>query len=367
MRCTRDWTTCRRRLTIATLAAAFLLHSACARAINVTLDYTYDTTNFFGSGNPSGAAAGAQAKSAVEAAAAFFSNMLKDTFSSNQTPPDFHSSFGSGIASWDWTQTFAHPATNSPINIENISISDDEYRVYVGARNLGSATLGVGGPGGYAVSSNNNGGSFSLAEIIQLNQITNDFFNSVQTRGETSGFSSWGGTLTFDSVGTAWNYNHTVAPSGGVNDFYAVAVHELAHSLGFGASDEWSSLAGSANFSGPAAAAEYGSNPPLSVPPRAHWASGTMSTVFETIIVQEAAMDPELSLGTRKLFTDLDAAALVDIGWEIRAVPEPSAFAITLVSVGVLEFSRRLSTRGMAQSSRKLASDPAVCLRRFLA
>lgn len=43
-----------------------------AFSVSVQIDYTYDTANFFGTGNPSGAAAGLQAKNALEAAAGFF-------------------------------------------------------------------------------------------------------------------------------------------------------------------------------------------------------------------------------------------------------------------------------------------------------
>ncbi|HMP05649.1 MAG TPA: dockerin type I domain-containing protein, partial [Lacipirellulaceae bacterium] len=43
-----------------------------------------------------------------------------------------------------------------------------------------------------------------------------------------------------------------------------------------------------------------------------------------TNTVQEAAMDPEITVGTRKLLTSLDAAALADIGWSIVEPPPPA-------------------------------------------
>jgi hypothetical protein len=124
-------------------------------------------------------------------------------------------------------------------------------------------------------------------------------------------------------MGTLWHYDHTTPTMSGKNDFFSVAVHELGHALGLGASDEWSDYAGGSAFTGPAATAEYGGNPPLAPPPRGHWASGTMSRVFGTNTPQEAAMDPEITTGSRKRFTALDAAALTDIGWTVSA-PQPT-------------------------------------------
>ena len=68
------------------LYLALCLAAPPAAAINLQIDYTYDTTNFFGSGNPQGAAAGVQAKAALEAAASFYSTILTDSFSAIQTP-----------------------------------------------------------------------------------------------------------------------------------------------------------------------------------------------------------------------------------------------------------------------------------------
>ena len=57
-----------------------------SHGITITLDYSYDASNFFGSGNPAGAAAGAQAKASLEAAAGYLSGILQDSFDSIATP-----------------------------------------------------------------------------------------------------------------------------------------------------------------------------------------------------------------------------------------------------------------------------------------
>jgi hypothetical protein len=211
-------------------------------------------------------------------------------------------------------------------------IAADEYRIYVGAKGLFGTTLGQGGPGGRGWSStpSPSDGQFTQNEINQINAITNEFGSTVETRGEESGFSGWGGVVSFDNDGsTIWHFNHTTAPMAGASDLFSVAIHEIGHALGFGASDDWNALTdGSGNsafFSGTAAFTEYGGIVPLAfktidgvpVADKAHWREDTMSTVFGSSTTQEAAMDPSIATGTRKRLTALDAAGLTDIGWTV--------------------------------------------------
>jgi hypothetical protein len=297
--------------------ALALVMAAPVSAINIEFDYTYDTTDFFGAGNPSGATAGEQALAALEAVGEFYSTILTDTFSSIQTPANYASEQFNGVAFWNWSLDFSHPSTGGDLSLQNQNIAANEYRIYAGARELGS-TLGIGGPGGYQLNSNNNGGGFTQNEITEIEAIHEAFEDDVIRREETSGFARWGGAITFDRFGTNWHYNHTTAPTGGKSDFFSVAVHELGHALGLGASAEWNALVVAGTFRGLEATSEYGSHPPVT---GGHWASGTMSRVYGTNTPQEAAMDPEVTGGTRKRLTALDAEALDDIGWDVAAAP----------------------------------------------
>jgi hypothetical protein len=304
--------------------------------ITIDIDYTYDLpanggTNFFGAGNPQGAAAGSQALAALEAAAGFFSNMLDDTFSAITVPPDYESSVYDTVVSWFHDLRFTHPSTGAFTQISAPTIAANQYIIYAGARGLSGATAGRGGPGGYSRGNTISGsGNVTFPESDEIDHITHEFFEAVDTRGETSGFSRWGGSITFDTSARTWHYNHTTPTAAGTTDFYSVAIHELAHALGFGERDSdpsnataWENeVSGSSFFGSNAISAHGGSVPLYTLDPDpnqnlSHWAQNTTSTVYGTATSQEAAMDPDITNGTRKMFTTLDAAAMKDIGWTV--------------------------------------------------
>lgn len=299
-----------------------LLAVACscgsARGLTIKIDYSTDASNFFGVGNPHGAAAGTQAKAALDAAAAFYSGIMEDTLSSIVTPT-FSGSLG-GSVTWFWQRLFPNPATGFSDVANNMPVAANEYVVFVGARNLGSSTLGVGGPGSWSIPVPGQSGSFTPAEVVQIQQMHEQFINSVSTRGETSGFARWGGALTFD-VDAEWNFNHTTAVPVGKSDLYTVALHELAHTFGFGASLEWSNKVSGTNFIGAEAMSIYHAQGPVplaSAADTAHWSLvNTGSTVYDGDGSQQPVMSASIPTGQRRFLTDLDAAGLVDIGWEI--------------------------------------------------
>lgn len=263
----------------------------------IVLDYTYDQpanggNNFFG-------AVGSPQRVALQAAATRLQSRLADTLSAIVP---------SGQNSWT-TNTF-HPGNiNGPtIQINNLTIAQNEIRVFAGGQNLGTGgTLGIGGPGGWGASG------------------FQPWFDLLGSRGQSGAlafpatdFGPWGGSITFNNT-TNWNFSVENGPSFSQFDFRSVAEHELGHLLGIGGADSWDALInGSNQFTGPVTTALNGGVSPSVNPGRDHFAQGT------TYLGQEVAMTPAISNGQRKLFTELDFAALDDIGWQVTPIPEPA-------------------------------------------
>lgn len=269
--------------------------------IDIVFDYTYDDNQFF---------APQARRDTLEAAAAVFENRILDDLTAI-TPGGQDT----------WSAVFPNPSSGSQVSIANLTIPADTIIVYVGAQNLTSG-LGLGGPGGFSALS------------------TPQFLANLQTRGETgvapnstndTDFSLWGGSISFDS-GVPWNFSLN-EPVAGENDFYSVAVHELGHVLGFGTSDSFRNKINTTNntFTGTEAVATFGAPIPMHVDEfgmleDGHYAANTMGTIPGTTTMQESAMDPQITTGTRKAFTDIDWAALDDLGWDLSTVAGPTDY-----------------------------------------
>ncbi len=293
-----------------------------AKALTFLVDYSYDTLSFFNT----------QAKKDVfEAALASVGDNIPDTLAAI-TP----------VAPEHWQITFARPDTGATATVYDPTIAANTLVIYAGGRDLGSPTLAQGGPGGYAVTACF-GSPGNLCEQARYRGEVGE------TRGPTATESAWwGGAITFDTnldSGQNWYFGDlSGTPGGSDNDFWSVTLHELAHVLGIGiqggggSQTPWQNLISGGQFTGANSVAEHGSNVPLDGG-LGHWANGTMSTVAGTVTAQEAALDPSIVIGTRKLMTDLDYAGLQDIGWDVSIVPEPGS--ALLLGLGLIGLSVR--------------------------
>ena len=272
---------------IAPLAFAVLSAFVSPLFGDVTLqfDTSLDTSGFFESGS--------NALATLEAAGDFFGGILED---------DLDAIVPQGRNTWEAVTT--NPSTGAEYRAENLIVPADTLIIYVGGQDIPGNALAYGGPGGFSAT------GFET------------WFNTLRTRGEgtTTGSSAdevapWGGMVSVDT-GATWHDDYQTLPSSGENDLYSTLLHEIGHILGIGLADSWDNLISGTAFTGPEALAVHGATPYVTSD-GSHWANWTRSYAFETGISQEASMDPDLTTGTRKLFTYLDVAALDDLGWDI--------------------------------------------------
>ena len=263
-------------------------------ALSIVIDYRFDTNNFFDT---------QEKKDLFQQVANLYAARITDNLGAI-TPSGRNT----------WQAVFTDPATGQSSTVSNLSVSSDTIIVFAGGRDLEGDTLGVGGPGGYSAQ----GSSSWLAIVDRRGQ-------SGAAGSHPTDFGPWGGSITFDTVGTSWFFGSTtVGLDGDEADFVSVAMHELGHILGFGTSESFDNLVLNGKFTGPKSVAEYDlTGNPLLDSDNSHWANAVTDGGLET------AMDPAIPLGKRKLFTNLDWAALDDLGWTLTSTNPAASPTLT--------------------------------------
>ncbi len=271
--------------------------------VEIQFNYDFDIQGFF-SGTE-----GTERRQTLEVAADFYEGFIIDNLSAIN--------FGSGSAniggnngSNTWTARFSNPGTGANEQIQDLTVDEDTIIVYAGGRNISS--LGRGGFGGFSVS-----GSSDFVNLIQGRSQGGVLTNPV------TDFARWGGFITFDTDRNWHNTTDLGSLDSNEIDFLTVAIHELSHVFGFGLSTSWNNQIDNGNFTGSNSLAVYRSETdpnansiPLQNDGAGHWTEGTSSLTREDKL-QETSLDPDISIGTRKILTFLDYAGLEDVGWEV--------------------------------------------------
>ncbi|WP_442483741.1 hypothetical protein [Aeoliella sp. SH292] len=265
------------------------------------------------------------------------------THSSNSGSHTLNSTFG-----WNFTYSL----NGSTVHVPATTVAANNIEIFVRGQNLSGNTLGTGGPGGISFAS-----QFSATSSINQSTLQNLFSQHISyhqgaaesefLRGEGPVISTLTGTASLDfgggitasapysvsygpTYGTLaldtswgaqqftqyWHIDHSTPVAAGKNDLYSVALHEILHAIGVGASETWTSYVSGSNWTGPEVIAERGSGSNLVTAD--HVASGIMSRRITDGAAQEVVMDPTISLGTRKYLTTLDLAFLRDLGYSTQ-------------------------------------------------
>lgn len=328
-------------LRIASYAAVVGGLAVPAAALNITLDYAHDT---FFSTNPT-------AKAAIEAAAADLNAAITTTLAPITTDLFTGQGYATGgrntTATFDAAFYYTNPTTGAQVEVAQPTLASDEFRVYVGGRNLTSSSLGVGGPGGVGLSLNVVGYPESLNAAVSqaasaadaaltrgnvgptIGMLSGSISLSPTTAVYSLDFGSTLGNFWIDldtnnngiqdssaQLANYWHFDHTTPVAIGKNDLYSVALHELIHTLGIGSSSTWNSLVAGTTWLGAEAIAENGTGANLIALDGDHIAPSLLSTRISDGAPQETVMDPTITVGSRKTLTMLDLAFLRDLGWE---------------------------------------------------
>jgi hypothetical protein len=301
MQCTGARKSCVLHTALALVVLAACLVSGSSGAIELIFDYRYDERGFFD--DPA-------RRALIEWAGQQYSDELDGTLGR--------------LGDRGFRARFLNPHNGELISVEDLDIDAQTLLIFVGARPLmGESRIAVGGPG-YA--------QFPC-DLMMKWQVCIQVFKGDEDPTELrsslfevvfrsswralkfppSAFAPWGGSLSFGSD-VPWYFGGGRDVPSDQFDFLSSAIHELGHVLGVGSAESWSSLVPRELFVGAQATAAHGGPVALHTD-FGHWAAGTAS--WADGVPQGAAFTPGLAPGERKLLTELDIAALRDIGWTV--------------------------------------------------
>ena len=323
--------------------------------VSIRFDYSLDTAGFFD--DP-------VRREVLQSAADALTDALVDDLSAVEIdapqlqwrPRVFHPSLGG-----------SDPAATQQFEIGlNPRVNRGEIVIYVGSRPFAGSVIGIGGAGANAYSVP----QFSAPSQQELDRILAAIDRDIvelETRGQSGANGSVRtdvapsfGSIAFDrDPGRFYFGVGEIGPN--QTDFFAAAQHEIAHVLGYGeefvgVTSSWERLTVGSSFSGAASTAVYrdgggSGNVPLNG--GHHWAASVRDDLgIETILTAG------LIGGVRNRFSELDYAALDDIGWQVTTSSTTVTGSHRYGDDG--QFTPVLNLRGSGGGQATLPLDPIM-------
>jgi|GEM_PF-2660688 len=258
-------------------------------AIAIIWNYDYDTGGFFTE----------ERKLVLEKAAARFDHLAIDS-------PDLPYPTEEG-AYWDWN--IINPSTGVAGTYIPGSLQAGTVTIYVGAYDLGEGVLGRGGPAGSDV--------LATPEWVAI-------FDTLNT---PEVFKPYAGTLslTNSSEYTWYSGLSDEVPDGEV-DLYSVVLHELGHVFGIGTSDAWDARIVGDHFVGDHVVSLLPGGVQVT-DDHSHFEDAEWNGM--PLLLNTALLE-----GQRYDWSDLETAALQDLGYVL--VPEPATISFAVTGFGLL-------------------------------
>ena len=319
----------------------------CSPALAINIELQYPTGLLFSATHD------AAAKAAINKAALDLSTAITTSLTAIDSNV-FVGTNGQTTMTFDWRFQYDDPSTQAEVDINDPVLAANAVTMFVGARSILGTTLGVGGPAGAGFGTAGSGfggqwiGAVAGAESLSEAEfrrgggpVIDTFASSSTLQGVTANYSidvgiaygalslDWDGNNdgskdTDVQLGNYWHFNHATPVAANKNDLYSVALHEMLHALGIGASDAWSLKTSGTNWTGSEVINLYGTG--TNLVGGGHIASNIMSTSIVDGLPQEVVMDPSITQGSRKFLTALDLAFLRDMGYT-TIIPDPQTFS----------------------------------------
>jgi autotransporter-associated beta strand protein len=275
------------------------LETRALLSVTIQFDYSHDTSGFFNDQSR---------KDVLQAAANDITGRLNDTLAAIPAPPSSADS---------WNAIFPDPSTGNQVSITNLQVPANTLIIYVGGRSLsGSSEAGQANTGfSYQIGGTSADQAWGNAVTGRYSPTGDGSTEAGAIQNPPTDVGPWGGSIAFDPSA---NWFFGTDPSGiAANqvDFYSLAQHEIGHILGFVHADDgkgvWDSKVVNNMFTGTNAEALFGGPVPIDPVDQGHWQHGLLFNGGPV------TMDPILQAGRRTAFTELDFAALEDIGWQV--------------------------------------------------